>query len=285
VPRVLPAILVFLSVFSATGLSVSLSGQDGPRAKKFDEFGDVAQSDLIARLDAFAEQLHKESRAHGFIIVYRSRRDLPGLSHSLAMWMKEYLYMTRGLPKDRIVTIDGGVAMCLTQELWIVPAGSAPTPRCDTRIGYFDYSESAWKFDEYGFTTAGEQARLGTRVKSHDSADYLEAYATAVKKKRNFIACIIAYAQYNPHPGLNLDDNYDLYRDVRYDPPGAARKRLSMERQNLMKVFGLPASRIRLIDGGYRKRRLVELWIVPGAEPLPIPTPNSLPPGRTQRQR
>ena len=55
-----------------------------------------------------------------------------------------------------------------------------------------------------------------------------------------------------------------------------------LEKRHLIDTYGVPVSRIRTIDGGYRKRRSVELWIVPAGEPLPIPTPNSFPPLRAR---
>jgi hypothetical protein len=247
-------------------------------AQKFDEFGDIQESDLKARLDNFAVQLQNDESKKGFILVYRSRRDLPGLSHSLALHMKDYLLATRGLSESRIVIVDGGVAMCLTQELWIVPAGSAPTPRSDSRIGYFQYSDEAWKFFEYGFLPAESNKRFFISHLNGADAEYLEAYANEVKKKRSYQACVIVYAQYDPRPGLvDYYGTYEPVRDVRLDPPGVARQRLELEKRYLKDIYGIPASRIRTIDGGYRKRRSVELWIVPSDERLPTPTPNSFP--------
>jgi hypothetical protein len=255
--------------------------QTGNRpAQKFDEFGDIEISYLKARLDNFATELENQPTAKGFIVVYRTRRDLSGLSHGLALVMKDYLVASRNLPKDRIVTVDGGVAMCLTQELWIVPIGSAPSPRSDARIGHFHYSDAAWKFFEYDFLPPEYYKRFGVSRNGSWAPDpeHLEAYANEVKNQRTNIACVIVYAQYNAHPGLaDYSGNYEPSPEVRLDPPGTARRRLEIEKGYLTKVYGIPASRIRTIDGGYRKHRGVELWIVPAGEPLPIPTPNSFP--------
>src|SRR5687767_13285832 len=95
-------------------------------ARKFDEFYDIQYSDLIARLDNFAIQIQTEPGTRGFIVVYRTRRDLRGLSNRYAQRMKNYLVKTRGLSNERVVTVDGGAASCLTQELWIVPPGATP---------------------------------------------------------------------------------------------------------------------------------------------------------------
>ena len=252
-------------------------------AVKFDEFGDILISELKARLDNYAVQLQNQPTARGFIIVYRTRRDLPGLNHSLSLSMKDYLVNSRGLPADRIVVVDGGVALCLTQELWVVPQGSAPPAKSDARIGFFQYSDSAWKFDEYGFGPLERDKRFGpSRIVDYD-AEYLEAYANEVKGKRKYLACVIAYAQYNPRPGLVDYGDYEPVRDVMLDRPGTAQGRLALEKRYLTKVYGIPASKIRTIDGGYRKRRQVELWIVPADEPLPVPTPNSFPFGRRRK--
>jgi len=77
------------------------------RARKFDEFGDILASDLIARLDNLAIQLQNETTAKSFLVVYRSRRDLPGLNNRYAHRMKSYLVDSRGIPAERIITVDG----------------------------------------------------------------------------------------------------------------------------------------------------------------------------------
>lgn len=276
--------LLFLFLTIATLQSASAQTENNA-ARKLDEFGDIQYSDLMARLDNFAIELQNQPDTRGFIIIYRTRRDLPGLNHSLAMRMKDYLVNQRGISRERMVNVDGGIAENLTQELWIVPSGSAPTPRSDARIGYLENADSAWKFNEYGFLPVGQYRRFGVSRNREAEAEYLEAYADAVKKKQNQLACIIVYAQYNPRPGLaDYARNYEPIRETRLDAPGTARKRLELDSGYLMKVYGLPASIIKTIDGGYRKRRSIEFWIVPAGEPLPIPTPNSFPPHRKRRQ-
>lgn len=244
-------------------------------ARKFDEFGDVQYSDLIARLDNLAMQLQNEPATKGFIVVYRTRRDLPGLSNRIALQSKRYLIDSRGLSKNRVVTIDGGEAACEIQELWIVPPGATPTPRSDAYQLYFPDLDSARKIDEYGFEPATRSSPATAR--DEVDAEYLETLAILLRKQPRATACIIAYAQYNPRPGLVADSSYEPIRDVRLDPSGTAQKRLMIEQKRLIEVYGIPASRIKTINGGYRKRRMIELWIVPRGEHAPIPTPNSFP--------
>jgi hypothetical protein len=254
-------------------------------ARKFDEFGDIQYSDLIARLDNFAIQLQQEPDTRGFIVIYRTRRDLPGLSHRLAMRMKEYLFYTRGLGPDRLVTVDGGVAENLVQEFWIALPGTTPQPRSDARIGYLESHDSAWKFDEQGYLPRAHYPKFGIRFDVEREAEYLETYANAVKQKPGQIACLIAYAQYTRKPRfVDYAGDYQPRRETRLDPAGTARKHLAQQRKFLINVYGLPASRIKTIDGGYRKSRAIEFWIVPEGEPLPIPTPNAFPFRKTRKK-
>lgn len=267
------------AVLMAPQSPVTQQGQQ--TAMKFDEFSDIYESDLKARLDNFANMLQSTPDAKGFVVVYRSRRDLPGLSHNLAWRSRGYLLSTRGLTKDQIVIVDGGAANCLTQELWIVPKNTAPVPRNDAKIGHFYYPDVAWKFFEFSFVPPERYKRFGIKESPDEEADYLEAYADAIKKRRSNIAAVIAYAQYSQNPRMvDYSGSYEPSTDVRLDIAGTARRKLLQIKSVLAKTYGIPASRIQTIDGGYRKVRSVELWIVPAGEASPIATPNSFPNGR-----
>ena len=269
---------LFLTLLFTVTAATAFGQEPKPSAQKFDEFGDIQYSDLIARLDNFAIQLQNEPAAKGFILVYRTRRDLPGLSNTTALMSKSYLVNTRGLARDRVVTVDGGEAGCLVQELWIVPVGTAPAPRPDAYSRYFPDLDSPRKIDEYGFDPLDRRKESAFWFGADESGDYLETFATQLKKEPKTLACIIVYAQFNPRPGLvDYSGNYEPVRDVRLDRKGTARQRLNTERRRLIKIYGIAPSRIKLVDGGYRKRRTVELWIMPKSEHLPIPTPNSFP--------
>ena len=241
------------------------SAQDKPRpsARKFDEFGDILHSDLIARLDNFAIQIQQEPNVRGFIIVYRSRRDLPGLSNRLALISKDYLTSSRGLPKERIVTVDGGAAACLTQELWIVEPGAAPTPRADAYSRSYRSTSVARKFDEFYYPLREDNMELTDGMSIGDSPEALEGFATALREQPRARAYVIAYKQHHP--------------EGRTDSPGTARRMLQAVKEKLVKVYGIPASRITVADGGYRVLRELELWIVPRGVRVPVATPNVFP--------
>ncbi|HVG32198.1 MAG TPA: hypothetical protein VM911_03930 [Pyrinomonadaceae bacterium] len=94
--------------------------------RKFDEYGDIDFEDEKARLDNFAFQLHEESTAVGYILVYAGRRARVNEAEKRLDRAKNHLVNERGIQASRIVTIDGGYREELTVELWALPANFPP---------------------------------------------------------------------------------------------------------------------------------------------------------------
>jgi hypothetical protein len=266
--------LTALLIICAAGTTCARQGVPG--ARKFDEFGDVPLSDIAARLDAFSSELQSQPGMKAFVIAYRSRRDLPGLSGRLMVWTRDYLIHTRGFGPERIMGVDGGVAGCVVQELWLVPVGATPKPRSDAYQNEFVDLDSARKYDEAPFY-GGKFFPESYFTTVHAS---LEGYADALRKEPRSSACIIAYAQYWVDRSEDRRGRKRTREQVQLDPPGTARRELARVKVTLAKTYRIPASRIRLVDGGYRKWSEMELWIVPRGEHAPIPTPNAFPKGR-----
>ena len=217
-----------------------------PLAQKFDEFEDILASDLIARLDNVAIHLQHQPNVKAFFVVYRTRRDLPGLSNRYAHRMKGYLIQSRGVPADRLVTVDGGVAACLTQEIWIVLPGGAPKLREDARPS--SYQPAVYKFDEHYY---GERDREGLYYWRDSYDELLEGFGLELQKHPKSVGYLIAYR----------DTNEGSMREVQ----NALRSR----RSYLSKEYGIKLARLKTIVGGYRGSRVMELWIAnePGAVP------------------
>ncbi|HEY0544615.1 MAG TPA: Ig-like domain-containing protein [Pyrinomonadaceae bacterium] len=108
--------------------TASCSTQIGvtPRARKFDEYNNIAFNDEKARLDNFAIELNNNPGAQGYIIAYGGRKARANEAQARADRAKDYLVNTRGIDAGRIVTVDGGYKEDLTVELWIVPTGATP---------------------------------------------------------------------------------------------------------------------------------------------------------------
>ena len=252
------------------------------QARKFDEFPDIQLSDLKARLDNFVIELQNNPAARGFIMIYRSRRDLPGLNSRVAQTIKYYLVYTRGFPAERIVTIDGGESNAgLVQELWVVPQGTAPVPRADAYQRAFIDTESNRKFDEFYYF-------LPEDVSEADDPDYvsqkgsLESYAAALRQQPRAQAYVIVYPQYyiERWTETNNRGRSRTHTRVYLDRRDAAARMSREIKDELVRTHHLAASRIRIVNGGYRNRRQAELWVVPHPEFKPNATPNAFPPRR-----
>ena len=220
-------------------------------ARKFDEFGDIQASDLIARLDNLAIAVRQVPDSKAFLIVYRTRRDLPGLSNRFAHRMRSYLMNSRGLPSEHIVTVDGGVAPCLWQEIWIVMPGAAPKPRADAYDN--SYHPSIYKFDEHYYQTEKPDPDMISYWANapEDLISYLEAFGETLLKDRKLVGYLVAF------------------RDADRDNRRVTQRMLRTERNFLIKEFRIDPSRIKTIDGGYRPSRTMELWIAqPGHRPI-----------------
>jgi hypothetical protein len=231
--------------------SLTLAQTSNEAARKFDEFGDIRASDLIARLDNFAVTLANEPNAKGFLVVYRTRRDLPGMSNRYAHRMRSYLVDTRRLSSERIVIVDGGVAPCLSQELWIAPPSSAPKARDDAYDN--SYKPSVYKFDEhyYQLRRNDPEDLIYWPIAPANLIGYLEAFGEALLKNRKLVGYLVAF------------------READHDARGVTQRMLRTERNFLIKEFRIEPSRIRTVDGGYREARTMELWIAqPGYRPI-----------------
>lgn len=278
--------LAFLSViFLLSGFGGAARAQtNAPRAEKFDEFGDIYPTEMAARLDIFGVALQENPTARGFLVVYRAHRDLPGLSGRHLNWMSHYLTNNRGIATERIAAVDGGAASCLAHELWIAPPGTTPAPRPDAYARGLDDTAAARKFDEY-YWDAPQDMLVSY---STEYGDTLAGYAQALRREPRSLAYIIAYAGYRVSRTEETDarGRKKISRTISIDPPGAAARELSERRNVLVKRHGIARSRVRVIDGGYRKWRALELWIVPPGEYAPLPTPNAFPrAGRAPRRR
>jgi uncharacterized protein YggU (UPF0235/DUF167 family) len=238
-----------------------------PKATKFDEFGDIQVSDKVARLDNLAVQYSNFPGSKIFIIVYRTRLNLPGVSNRLGSQMMNYLVETRGIPASSVILVDGGLCENLVQELWIVPPGTAPVPRKDAYLDEIFSTDSATKFDEYTLIS-----REGCEACYYEG-DSVDAYAVALRKLSGSLAYVVYYPQ----------AIREKRRTVYVDPANQVSKAMTQLRSSLVKRLALPKNRVKVVNGGFRRWRAVELWIVPSGIHVPVSTPNVFPAKRKSR--
>ena len=92
--------------------------------RKFDEFPDIQRNDEKARLDNFVIDLQNDPSATGYVIVHPGSKGRPGEVSARTNRILDYLINSRGMDKQRIVTVVGSQRPELLVELWSCPQGA-----------------------------------------------------------------------------------------------------------------------------------------------------------------
>jgi hypothetical protein len=251
-------------------------------ARLLDEYGDVNYEDELARLDNFANELQAEPSSQAHIVVYRGRRDLPGLIHRRGLRARHYLIDQRGIDPGHVVIVEGGVTTCLSVELWLVPPGAGSPPLKWTYAYSLTDITVTFKFDEHGYSLPHDVDAYdeeGARARGV-APELLAGYAAALKAKPDARAFVIAYEQYCRDC---LFEGEGRRPKVLRDPRGTAERMLKDEKALLVNQYGLGPSRIVTVHGGHRRHRGIDLWIVPKGADAPVPSPSVIPPRGRRR--
>lgn len=267
--KLLTITFLFLTLTASAQEAFDYSNPNISKPYKLDEFGEIQISDIKARLDPFAVVLQNAPNLKAFIIGYRSK-DIPvgKLTRNFQM-MRVYLTMNRGIDRNRIVMIDGGeTSFGFGFQFWIAPSGQMPEllkPTGDS----LKNTKIAREFDDYYYA-------FDDLEYDYWDGDSLKDFTEAVKKESDSIAYAILYPEYNSYGDEN--DKPVIKRD-------SLRKinRVKADITKNLRRYKLPLSKIKIVNGGYRDFRQVELWILPKDVAAPIATPNAFP--KTQRKR
>lgn len=246
-------------------------------ASKFSEYGNVSYETVMAELDNYAIMLQAQTDTRSYIVVYRSRQDLPGTSHRYGLRERNYLVNDRGIDPGRIVIIDGGLSDSLRVELWIVPDGAnLHAPLQSDQANRIELTSTV-KYDEQYHPLPHDTRAFDM---GEDDPARLDGYANLLRANPELRGYIIGYAQFCATTcGEDARGRPLILRDA----PGTSRRMLEEKRQYLIRRHGIAPSRIVLIDGGYRHYRAIEMWLVPPGASAPRPSSNVLPRGRRQR--
>ena len=263
-------------------LSGAMAQEPRTQAQKFDEFGDELATNVIVHLENFAVELNSQPTTRGFIIVYRTQRDLPGLNLRYALRMKEYMVSRRGVVADKIIALDGGIADNLTQELWVVPVGKTPTIRKDAYSNELTRFATTQKYDSQYFY--GINQGVG-----HYDGEYwsralnilLDGFGGVLRSQPQLIGYVIAYGGNRAAEWAELDGaGKPRRRPVDFDKPAYLRRILRERKDYLVKTFNLDPARVKTVNGGYHKFAAVELWLVPPDDAPPPAVKKSAPKNR-----
>lgn len=247
-----------------------------------DEYGaDLNVSAEIARLDSYAIALLDDPQAKGFIFHYRSRHQLPGAGFRRLKGIENYLIKTRGFEKNRFVLVDGGAVNCPKTELWFAPAGTAAKSKEDSYQTHYVDTESVRKFDEYYYSLNPDNPDyMGIEYGyGFGSVNSLEAYAAALFKEPKSLAYIIVYPQYYVQKFEYTEESGRNYKkgEIISDSPRTTTRIIRAVKNEMIKKYNFPAARLKIVNGGFRKFRKIETWILPRGEHQPVATPDSFP--------
>lgn len=229
-------------------------------ATMIDEFGEIQLSDLKARLDNGIINLQANPNTKLFVVLYRTKYEPPGKIFRYFKIIKNYTENVRGVEPDKVIMINGEEGNCSVTQLWIVPNGKTPKIEKFYRNSFED-KESVRKFDEFYYPDND----LYYEYWDEDAS--FKEFSDNIKLEKGATAYVILYSGY---------ENYNKtgkYRDT-------GQKVLKIQnhiRQKLISKYALLPNRVKVINGGFRETRQVELWIVPRGKHPPIATPNVFP--------
>lgn len=219
-------------------------------ARKVDEFGNVRGCDHSARLDNFAIELQNSPDAVGYLVVYGAEGKASGTADFRLRLAKDYLVNARGIDAERIVTVFGGPYRDKAEsysELWVVPPGAeAPKP------SKFKNDAATFKgvFAEYvGWDEVITEYDASTGPPVGNMA--LAGFAEVLRLQPSAVAYVVAYHG----------------KDA---APGAWRRVGGGDAESLREEYGVDASRVKVLFGGYRKETTVRLWVLPKDAPPPV---------------
>ena len=224
--------------------------QDG--AQKIDSFGDILDSDWLARLDNFAIALQSAPGSKGYVAAYMVRNKFPGFPLRRANWAVGYLIEARRIAPEHLSVINGGFANDITFELWVADANAPPVKPFDPAL-LMSGEKNPLLFDRFFLYDSSD----GPMYESYLSLKgRYEPYATVLNADPALRGSIIAYRRRGQRRGTD-------------------RKLAARTKQQLTTSHSVDVRRVVAIGGGVRSVRTVELWLVPPGSPLPKPSPST----------
>lgn len=237
-------------------ISMNYGQEFQPFAMKIDEYGSNIDCEVFAaRLDAFAIELQNNMESKGYVIIYPgwqlSGRNPPHFTDT-----RRYLVNSRNIANERIVILRGDIRKELKVELWIVPVGATP-PTLEKQVATQEQnSNSAIKFDEgypvYPFEYEGNEIVGSCTIGSIS----LKQLAEGLKQQPDTTGYFIVYK--------GEDASLKTTRRI-----------MSQIRTRMIYKYKFVEKRIKVVYGGRRNYREIEIWIVPKGSVFPKPSPEN----------
>jgi hypothetical protein len=243
--------------------------QNPPPRYFYNSFGNLDCVKEKVKLFYFAISIRYERDSKGYIIAYGGKRGKQNEAVSRVTQTKVYLIQVLKFEPERIVIIDGGFRENLAFELFIVPSAMNP-PEAKLSIetknvefdGKADVVDAPCESYDFIWTRCGTDGYC-TSVEfdyrdGGDSKNLLDSLWAELVNAPTKKGHIIVYA------GERSKKNEDKFI-------------ASRAKDYLVRHRGLPATRVEAIDGGYREKPSLDIWLVPEGKEPPKPTPTLQP--------
>jgi hypothetical protein len=277
------AILAFSSDWAQTAAA---QHDNKPNARLLREFYHLGGScEFAAILNELGEELKRDPDLRAHLIVYSgytqafARKQTPrGLLYRGSLAIQDALLHDMGVDPNRVKIVDGGRREAFMGQIWILPIGARPPePTPDPKLQPYDDAENP--FDEYRFRARYDSDTL---MQFEGTDERLTGFAEEMSSKRGVTGYIIGYGSCNTtnselrHRDGESDHMVVLARKC--DKPRTGKKLAEKEKQLLVKEFGVDATRLVTVDGGFRPHnQTIELWVIPQNASPPQPTPTAFP--------
>ena len=246
-------LLVYMLVLLIALTQATYAQESQPVPKKVYEYGDINCEDFSARLDGFAIEVQNDVTSKVYIIIYPGRK-LQSRNFSHFTDTKNYLAHSRGISRERIVILRGDEREELKVELWLVPEGAtSPKPEPQPKLEEENLNTPI-KFDEdypeYPFELYGDCCVSHCTLRQIS----FKRFAEALTQKPGATGYFIIYKGED----ASLKTTRRIMRQVR---------------QRMIRKYHFSEKRIKVVYGGRRDYREMEIWIVPKGAAFPKPTP------------
>lgn len=234
-------------------------------ARLFDSFGEIQFSDLMARLDNFAVELHNEAGARGVVVAYAAKHKFPGWPARRGRTAVDYLVDNRGLEASRLSVFNGGLRDETAFELWLVPHGAELPVRPFDASLLMSGEKSPLLFDRVVVVERGDEIISAYGLEPEpDSGGIYGYFAEVLRRDPSLRGCVIAYTW-------------------RRGARSADRRIAARAKMTIAKSHSVDVARVVALGGGRREYKTIELWLVPPGAPLPRPSPEPSPARRRPR--
>lgn len=284
------SVLIFVLVCLFFGLSVDaktnqIGEKDSPLL--LDEFGELNSEQLQFRLEVAALEIQKLPTFQTVVITYRDKDTSLGFPVRYGTMIKMYLTKNRGIEANRVKIVDGGLSAMRRTQIYLIPSDIDPYILVVSESNV-EAREPSF-FDRFSYPSEGDDAGCCAVDEYREEAKQasLDVFAQQLKDKPEMKGYLIFYGQYctscsfsavYSRKGKYLRDKPNIYLDSQK----SVRAILKKEKDYLIKHHEIDATRILVINGGYREWRALELYLMPKDSKNPKVRPTTFPRKRSK---